>query len=312
VTVGERTTLDRMICMGSPDGQHRGVMANAAGVVITRSHIGNIWKDQDTQAICGTTGTKNLLVDDCHLEASGENVLFGGDDNASESLTPQDILISNSYLFKPPSWRDKPGCTCKNLYELKAAFRAVLRGCTLENSWVGGQGGEAIVLTVRNQDGGSPWNSIDDCVIEDCAVLNTGAGVNILGRDYRFPSKVMTNMVLRRLRFEGMDPWAFGGTGRQIFISGGPKNLSIEDCSFKGQHLNSLLSFDQPEHLLEGFVYRRNYAQEGEYGVIGTSAPALGTSALEMYAPGYTWADVTIQKTAGYHIDYPEGTTLVE
>ncbi len=120
LTAGPRTIVDGCVVLGSPTGQHRGIRADADGIQILRSYIGNIWKDQDTQAIAAWDGCKNLLIDDCFLEASGENVLFGGADSMTEAGIPQDILIQHCTLSKPLSWIGKAGLTAKNGSECAA------------------------------------------------------------------------------------------------------------------------------------------------------------------------------------------------
>lgn len=311
VTTGPQTTLDRCVLLGSPNGQHRGVAANSAGVKVLKSHISNIWKDQDTQAVAGWNGTKDLVVDDCYLEASGENIMFGGADCPSEDKIPQDVLITNSHLFKPMEWRGKAGCVVKNLYELKNAKRVTLRGCTLENSWTNGQVGFAIVLSVRNQGGKNPWATIENCVIEDCITKNSAGGVSVLGRDDSQNSKVMTNMMLRRNKFTNINP-EFGANGRQVQILGGPINLSFEDNEWQAVRANTLITFDHPNLKVQGFRFVRNKGHEGAYGIHGTDAPGLGKVVLDFYCPdGYAWDQVTIVNDGSRNITYPPGTTMV-
>jgi len=311
ISPGSQNVLDRCLLMGSVDGQHRGVAANNADIRVSRCHVGNIWHSQDTQAVAGFNKTRNLLVEDSFLEASGENIIFGGDDCESESAIPQDITITDCHLYKPPHWKDTPGLTVKNLYELKNCLRVVMKRCHLENNWVNGQDGFAIVLTVRNQDGGNPYATIEDCLIEDCIVTRSPAGVSILGRDYRNVSKIMRNMVLRKVRFEEIND-TYSGNGRQMMISGGPKDFIVDQCRWNTvTNPHSAIVFDQEENKLEGFQYTGNYAHEGDYGIHGTSAPGLGVKALDFYCPqGYTWERNTIVDYAPY-IVWPAGTELV-
>jgi len=80
---------------------------------------------------------------DNFLEASAENILFGG---GEASLTPADIEISQNHFFKPLIWmKGQPGYVggtngnpfiVKNLLELKNAQRLLLDGNIMEYSWV--------------------------------------------------------------------------------------------------------------------------------------------------------------------------------
>lgn len=314
IAAGPLTRIDQCVVVGSANGGHRGISVNAPDIAITRSHVGNFWRDIDTQAIAGWMHTKRLRVEDCYLEASGENVLFGGADGPDEDSIPSDITIVDCTIVKPLDWRDKPGCTVKNLFELKNAKRVALQRCTLENVWVHGQIGYALVLTVRNQDNSNPWATIEDCVIEDCIVRHMAGGIQILGRDDGAggPSQVMRGMTIRRNSFEDVNPPLFGPNGRQLFISSGPIDLVVQDNEWSGQYLNTALQFDRSEFKLEGFVYTGNRAHEGAYGIHGTDAPGLGVAALDFYAPGgYTWHDNTIVDDGEGWITYPPGTTLV-
>lgn len=315
ITAGRSTTLDRCLVTGSLAGGHRGIAVNAPDITISRCHVAAFWSDQDTQAVCGWMHTRNLLVDDCYLEASGENVLFGGADGPDEASIPQDILVTDCTLSKPEAWRDKRGCTVKNLYELKNAKRATLRRSTLERVWAHGQAGYALVLTVRNQENSNPWATIEDCVVEACTLRSMAGGVQILGRDDGAggPSQVMRNLILRGNHFSDISPADYGTNGRQLFISGGPRDLVVADNVWSGgPYLNSAISFDQPEHPLEGFVYTGNTAHEGSYGIFGTGAPGLGVPALEYYCPsGYRWDSNTIIDDGDGWIRYPPGTEVI-
>jgi hypothetical protein len=313
ITAGPGMTMERCVVMGSPEGAHRGILVNVADVTITGCHVGNIWRDIDTQAIAGWNGTRNLLVDDCFLEASGENVLFGGADCSNEETIPQDITVSGCHLFKPLSWRDKPGLTAKNLYELKNGKRIVMINCLLENSWANGQVGFAVVLTVRNQDGSNPFATIEDCLIENCTTRNSAGGINVMGLDDYNPSKPMSGMVIRNNSFENIS-YDFGGNGRQIQISGGPVNLMIENNLFSCLGLvNTFITFDQPDKKLSGFIFRGNQGHEGEYGIMGTDAPGGGKVAVDFYCPnGYAWENNTVIDDGERDIEYPPGTVLVK
>ena len=107
------------------------------------------------------------------LEASGENILFGG---APGSTTPADIEIRHNYFFKPMIWKpDQPGFVgsatgnafiVKNLFELKNAQRVLFEGNVLENVWGGfSQSGFAILLTPANQDNACPLCRVTDVTI---------------------------------------------------------------------------------------------------------------------------------------------------
>lgn len=314
ITCSDRTLLDRCRILGSASGQHRGVRVDGAGIRIVGCTITNIWKDIDTQAVVGWDGCRDLIVQDCLLEASGENVLFGGADASSADRMPENILIEGCTLSKPLAWRDQAATTSKNLFELKAARSVMLRDCTLEYSWEDGQAGFAIVLTPRNNDGGAPWSTIEHVVIEDCVIRHCGSGVQLMGDDDRGPSFAsgrMSDVEIRGCSVEDIDPQAWGGSGRLFQITRGPQRLVVTDCTLSGQHLNSALTFEDPSVPCEGLVFQRTTMPSGEYG-IKCPEVAMGAPTLDLYAPGYVWEDMTIvADPAGNPIAWPPGTTVV-
>src|SRR3984885_12860260 len=126
------------------------------------------------------------------LEASGENILFGG---GSATLTPADIQISRNPMFKPLAWmRGQAGYVgasngnpfiVKNLLELKNAQRVLVEGNILEDSWGGfSQVGFAILITPKNQAGNKGSNLCSICQVTDVTIRNSsishvGAGIQI-------------------------------------------------------------------------------------------------------------------------------------
>jgi hypothetical protein len=313
LTGADNVTLESCILNGNPEkGQHRGISANCRGMRVKNTKILNIAKDQDTQAIWGANGTNDLEVTGCILEASGENVLFGGDTSTSEENIPRNIKIEGNYITKKIAWKDS-SATCKNLIELKQADGIIIVGNTMEYSFVDGQTGYAIVLTVRNEYGASPWANVKNVIVENNIIRHVAGGIHILGRDDRNTSQIMTNILIKNNKIEDMS-WDWGGNGRQIFITGGPDKVTFEGNEFDCPTLpNSAISFDQPEHLCTDLVFRDQIQLvEGEYGIIGTSAPSLGVAALEMYAPGYIWENNNVKKSdVNPYITWPEGTNFV-
>jgi hypothetical protein len=96
-----------------------------------------------------------LKIVDNFLEASGENVLFGG---AKSSVRPTDVEVRRNHFFKPMFWNPaapdhkEPTPIVKNLFELKNGLRFLLEGNYFENSWGGfSQVGAAILLTPGHQ-----------------------------------------------------------------------------------------------------------------------------------------------------------------
>jgi hypothetical protein len=156
-TVAHDLIVDRCYIHGDPvNGQKRGIALNSAATTVVNSYISDIKSSQsDAQAIMGSNGPGPYLIANNYLEASGENVLFGGADPFITNLVPSDITIRQNYISRPFSWRGQ-AWTVKNLIELKNAQRVTIDGNLIENHWAAAQPGFAIVLTPSNQDGNAP------------------------------------------------------------------------------------------------------------------------------------------------------------
>lgn len=308
------TFIDSII-LGSINGQRSGLGTYASGLKVVRSHIGNIWyQGKQCQAIGSERGGSDMYIDDCFLEASGENFMTGGGDLFREDLTPSNIEILNSHFFKPLEWKTRAGSTA-NLFELKAAKNVHVKNCIFENSWTDIQTGYGIVLTVRNQNNRDPYVTISNVLMEDCILKNAFNGIQILGRDdikdkttgIIFPSEVMNDVTIRNFKIEGLK-----NNGRTIAIAGGPKNLALDGINVENiEPINSFLVFDQPQFKSEGLGIRNGKFIEGQYGIFGTGAPSQGTVVLDMYAPGYVAYNNTVVKSGFRKISYPAGFTAV-
>jgi hypothetical protein len=149
----------------------------------------------DAHALSGglgsVTGGPYRIVDN-FLEASGENIMFGG---GSATATPADIEIRQNHFFKPLTWLSgQPGFVggtsgnafiVKNHLELKNAQRALIEGNIFENSWGGfSQNGYAVLLTPKNQAGSNGTNLCPICAVTDVTIrYNTishvGGGISM-------------------------------------------------------------------------------------------------------------------------------------
>lgn len=143
----------------------------------------------DASAVGGDSGDPvgPFKVVDNFLEASGENILFGG---AGGTITPTDIQISQNHFFKPLTWmKGQVGYVgaangnpfiVKNLLELKNAQRVLVEANIMEYSWGGfSQTGYGIVVTPTNQSGNCPICQVTDITIRYNTISHVGAGLQI-------------------------------------------------------------------------------------------------------------------------------------
>ncbi|HVR24871.1 MAG TPA: hypothetical protein VMU26_16295 [Candidatus Polarisedimenticolia bacterium] len=144
---------------------------------------------EDAQAIIGGLGTNPMgpyKIVDNFLEASGENILFGG---GAATTTPADIEIRQNHLFKPLTWmKGQAGYVggangapfvVKNLLELKNAQRVLIDGNIMENSWGDAQVGFAILLTPKDQGNRCPLCQVTDVTLRNTFITHVGAGLQI-------------------------------------------------------------------------------------------------------------------------------------
>jgi hypothetical protein len=102
---------------------------------------------------------------------------------------PTDIDIKNNYLFKPLSWNPSDLSyvgyhpTVKNLFELKSGRRVWFHNNVLENNWIDGQDGTAILLTVRNQYNQCYFCTVEDITIDSNIVANAYNAISVLATD---------------------------------------------------------------------------------------------------------------------------------
>ena len=314
--------IDRCYIHGHPMADvSRGISLNSASTEVINSRISEIHGiGFDTQAIAGWNGPGPFKINNNYLEASGENVMFGGADPSIPELVPSDIEFRLNHCAKPLSWKDgilarpdgvvasgaaafgkltpmstyyyrisargragystvatsvasdevaltlapdqtsaslawtpverateyyvyrtsdEPSSTSrtwvfektsfpslndlgestasesrppqsatrwsvKNIFELKNARRVLVDGNLFENNWVDAQSGFAIQLTVRNQDGRAAWSVVEDVTFTNNVLRHSAAGINLLGRDYNYPSQQVSRIQIRDNLFDDL------------------------------------------------------------------------------------------------------------
>jgi len=274
--------LDRVYVHGNPTAGHkRGVAVNSGYTEIINSYISDIKsRSQDAQAIAGWNGSGPYVIENNYLEASGENVLFGGADPSIRDLVPADIVVRRNFVTKPVAWRDERWIV-KNAFELKNARRVVVEGNVFENVWVSGQVGYEILFTPLNQNGHAPWTVVEDVAFRDNVVRHAGGGVNMTGVDYMSGSGRTRRIQITNNLFYDIDArWGGEGTGIFLQIGLSPRDVVVERNTVV--HSGNVMSIYGKQNgapwPIDGFVFRENVMRHNSYGVIGDSlAPGLGT-----------------------------------
>jgi hypothetical protein len=259
----------------------RGIAANAANLSVTNSRIDEIHaRGADSQAICAWNGPGPFHILNNHLEASGENVLFGGFDPSIPNLIPSDIEIRNNYFFKPLRWKvGDPSYTgihwsVKNLLEIKMGRNVVIDGNTMENSWGDAQIGYGVLFTVRNQDGKAPWAILENIQFTNNIVKNTEQGIQLLGKDSPNISQQSTGLLISNNSFTGIKNW--------FLVVAGYNNVTVEHNTHL-QGGNFIVATGQPSL---NFIYRNNATlrTSASFGIKGDGTEE-GTSTINAYFP---------------------------
>jgi len=280
--------IDRCFVHGDARlGGRRGVALNASHAAVVDSHFADFKeRSVDAQAIAGWNGPGPFRISGNYLEASGETVMFGGADPEIADLVPADIEVTRNHMAKPLRWKkDDPSFegtewSVKNLFELKNARRVLVDGNLFEYNWPHAQNGFAILLTVRNQDGGAPWSVVEDVTFTNNLVRHVAAGINVLGRDDNHPSRQTRRIAIRNNVF--LDVGGRWGNGRLFQLLDGTSDVTI-DHNTAIQTGSVLFGGDGAPHT--GFIFQNNVMPHNEHGITGSGA-APGTATLERYFPG--------------------------
>lgn len=237
----------------------RGLALNSTNTIVKNSYFeGFAFPSEETQAICGWTGTKNVKVVNNYIEGGAENLMFGGSDPANAELTPQDIEVRRNHFNKPEKWKGKVGLKC--LFELKNAKRVQVSENIFENNWIGA----AFRITVRNDGGKAPFSVIEDVLIQNNIINGAGDGINILGQDDMYPSQVMKNLTISNNLLLNIGDKKYEGSGYFIQASKGDNIKISNNTSFNS---GSPIIFHGG--LPTNFLFRDNIVGHGNYGIHG-------------------------------------------
>ncbi len=305
--------LDRCYVHGLPTGNvSRAVALNSARSAVLDSYLSQIHADgYDAQAIAGWNGPGPFKMVNNYLEASGENVMFGGATGYIPGVIPSDIEIKQNHFFKPLSWRiGDPSYagrhwTIKNIFELKSAQRVLLDGNVFENNWIESQSGFAILFTVRTEYLTMPQNVVQDVTMTNNLIRNTYGAVNILGVDDNANQTGHTRrLFIQNNVFERLDP-----DGIAFQLVAGAQDILFNHNTMVYAGGRSMMQLDGTP--TDRLVFTNNIVQYGQYGVFG-SGKGSGKAALNYYAPSNVFANnVFIGNVAAQSL-YPECNYFVD
>ncbi|HVD91138.1 MAG TPA: carbohydrate-binding protein [Vicinamibacterales bacterium] len=284
--------VDRCYLHGDPSyGQRRGIALNSGETQIINSYISDIKGMADTQAIAGWNGPGPYLIENNYLEASAENVLFGGGDPSIPNLVPSNITIRRNLIAKPIAWMTA-SWTIKNLLEFKNADTVTIEGNTIENNWAAGQQGYAIVFTPRNQDGTAPWTVVQNITVRNNVIRHLAAVFNIFGYDNDATSRQTNNIVVsNNLIYDVSTAYstpANAANGWFAIIGNQPRDIKFDHNTIDNDGNDTFFFYEGTPPAgtpIYGVVLTSNLLRDNLYGIFGNSSQE-GSVSLATYAPG--------------------------
>jgi hypothetical protein len=291
--------FDRVYIHGDAQaGVHYALSLNSGATVIANSTIADAKGiNQEAQAIVGWNGPGPFTILNNELEGAGENIMFGGEDPAIAGLIPSDITIQYNHITKPLQWKPDDASYAgthwlvKNLIELKNARRVTIDANVLEQCWADAQKGGAVLFTVRNQNGGAPWSTVESVRFTNNIVRHAGSGLGILGHDNNNPSALAHDFVVTNNLFYDIGGVWGGFADGFIIDSGtdepGPSNVTIDHNTVL--QMGNLVVSATPGMVVNhpGFVFTNNIANNGPFGIKGDSVSG-GDATLASYFVGAT------------------------
>jgi hypothetical protein len=251
----EHVLLDQCEILGDPvHGAHRGVIANGRGIGSWNAASMTVSGSGATAWRSGVGMGATMRIFDSYLGGGAMSFMAGGGDSTSAARMPRNITIDHCTLSKNPAWYASH-VQIKNAFELKCAINVKLTNSILEYAGTSaGQGGYLIVLTPRNQDGGAPWSTVQNVLIENCIGRYAGGVAQFLGHGRRQRIGRAEERGHPQLRVQNIDPKGLtGGRGRLFEFSNRPQGLTLEDLTVVGKNLGARGYFTGP---VDGLVLR--------------------------------------------------------
>lgn len=302
--------IDRCYIHGEPStSQKRGIALNSADTSITNSWIAEVKQNgQDSQAIAGWNGPGPFTITNNYVSASGQGFMLGGGDPAINGLVPTDVRFAGNYVTRPQEWRNSRW-QVKNLLELKNARNVTIEDNVFENNWRGAQAGAAILFTPRNQDGRSPWATVEQVRFRRNVVRHVAAAISVAGHDSPNPSGTLKGLTIENNLFYDVDGAAWGGNGVFLLIGDGPVDVVVQHNTVlqSGNVVSAYGGTPTAPTPIVGFVFRANIVRHNDYGVHG-SDHGVGSDTLNAYFPGAVFTGNVL--AGGSASAYPAGNSF--
>ena len=310
-----------------------GIGLSAQYVTISNSYISDMHNlGQDNQAIGGSNGLGNYNITNNFLEATGENIMFGGGVEWIPNGTATNITITHNYFFKRLAWDqfdinyvpfyNTSGKAItedvKNLLELKNAINVTVDSNLFENCWVGAdQFGTGIVLSPKNTHGAGgdyPWTVVANVSVTNNVIRNVGQGMGISLNDTttqgHYNSVPMHDVFISNNLFENVHGAQAGeGTGVVFSVHVGPNlppgwNITIDhNTAFDADHMMNIDASGSAVAMVvaTNFIYTNNVGLYGQNlnGQLSQLNNATNAFNFSNHGSGYTAAPTVSLSSGG-------------
>ena len=324
-TNGERTIADlptdivlSHVFVHGAERQHvrRAIAANGGAMTLVDSWCENIHaRGFDSQCWATWGGAGPILIENNHLSAGSENIVFGGADPSVSNLVPTDVTIRRNYLFKPTAWINQ-GWNVKNLLESKAAARVLVEHNVFDGQWHDQAAGHAaVVLKSTSQDGRCPSCSTSDWTIRGNLFRNVATPFSLGGRaDQHVTGR--TDSTNRRFSIvenwiepTQVEPFTAPNRGAIIFVAENDEvefRRNVMEGS-QGVVAGAIFDITAGTYAARNMAFSSNIWPRGEYGFF-TSGVSEGLRAWQAGASGKSsWANNSLLGNSA--AEYPVGTT---
>jgi hypothetical protein len=285
-SIAHHLIIDRSYVHGAPTLQvRRCLMLNSATSAVIDSWFGECHSNvSDSQAIVGWNGPGPFLIQNNHLEAGHEVVVFGGGTSTIVDQSPSDVTVRGNHITRPLAW--KGVWQAKNLLETKHVRRLLVEGNVLENNWADAQAGFAVVLKSENQNSDTPWTQSTDITIRYNRIRNTGNGFNLAANPSGLTAVPAARIVISDNIIENVNVGPYVGDGHTLQLLGDLADVVVKHNTVSGvggTNAFAVLLGSLPE--LRRLVVHSNVLMHGGYGIKG-GGTAEGLPSIDHYAPG--------------------------
>ena len=199
--------LDRSYLHGlSTTNTTRGMDMDGAYVAVVDSYCDEIHSNgNDAQCFASWNGTGPFLIQNNFIQASTENILFGGANVSIANLNPSDITVVGNLIQKNTAWKGQAApynWSVKNLFELKTGVRVLIDGNVFQYDWLAAQGFSILLRsvnsgsTVPGSGGSCSWCAVQEVTFTHNIIQHVPSGIQMAASDSGFPPAQATARIL--------------------------------------------------------------------------------------------------------------------